>query len=93
MKKTISLADWLEGCGKGSPAKREKYKGVTVQTAAEMINRTRVTVWTYVLNGKLDAWRIIDPGGREVAVIVTLGSIRNLVDVADEYSAQVLLDL
>ena len=93
MKQTISLEKWLEGNRSRSPAKRKDYNGVTIQTACDMTEKSRVTIWKWLINGKLDAWRIVDAGGREVAVIVTQASLERVCDVYDEYSRQMLIDL
>lgn len=93
MKKNISLEAWLAGTRERSPAKRKQYNGVTILTAAEMCDRSRVTIWKWIVSGKLDAWRIMDAGNRELAVIVTQKSLENVCDEYDEYSRQILIDL
>lgn len=93
MKKTISMEAWLAGTHERSHAKRKRFKGVTVSTAAELVGKTRVTVWKWIVDGKLDAWRILDAGNREVSVIVTQESLEKVCDLEDEYASQMLIDL
>lgn len=92
MKRELELTDWLNEVRTSSPAEQRKLQGVSTVTAAQMLDRTRVTIWAWVAKGKLDVVWICDSQGVELFHFITYGSIQKLIDTEDSWSEQILLD-
>lgn len=95
MKRELQLSDWLKEIRAASPGKRKTLQGVSTLSAAELVGRTRVTVWKWVSEGKLDVIWVNDDYGRELFHIITYASIEKVCGDMEEndYAQHKLFDL